>query len=392
MVFSFGNTPAYADGENAWKILGKDVVLVRTDPVSGITTEMATNPFGVAQLGNMLYIIDNESRMIIRLGANELNGLAPGNHELELMPFDPNAGTSGAGLPANARGQAIIVLKDGSGTPLIFALYTVSDSANPPAYSNSILIRMGIDPNTGFPVYQTKLDTLAKNAQELSYIQNFDGSPALLIPCLGGPVVAGAANGENSKLDMVRPFTSPMTTRHLFKSVNNTPGSTVYWNNIKIVAAPPDAGPDDFIYIFTGSVNVLGGMNWVIYRTTINQLKNMNDVSLAAAGFSTPDSGYNFHGDNWDLYYEKGTGPNMAGDRLWFVQGSPIFVSKADYYYLLDRTFREGYAPNQIGAPETDSAVMVYEAVKQAAQGVSLKRGLHGILRIPRRKEGEEEK
>ena len=46
------------------------------------------------------------------------------------------------------------------------------------------------------------------------------------------------------------------------------------------------------------------------------------------------------------------------------------------------KTFPAGYAQGQIGGLNVDSATLVSETMKQAALGISLKRGLRGIAPI----------
>jgi hypothetical protein len=333
--------------------------------------------------------------MITRLGANELNDLGPGEHELELLPFDPNKGTSGANLPADAKGQAIIALKDGAGTPFLFALYTVSDSNYPPAYSDSILIKMSIDPLTGFLVYEEQISTLAQNAQELIYLNDLDGSPGLLIPAIGGAEQYGATNLDASKLQLVRPFANPMSFKTILQGDNPTPTTPTF--DIKAVAAAPDSVSSSPIFILTGSMDANGDQNWRLYATTVSLLKYMTNKALSSAVYDgliwQSDSGLSTPGNYWDIYYENGTTPgSSAGDRLWFLRGSPIVVGAAPGFPYNPKTFPVGYAQGQIGGLCVASATLVTETVKQAVQGLSLKRGLRGIARRPRRKEAEDKK
>jgi hypothetical protein len=98
-------------------------------------------------------------------------------------------------------------------------------------------------------------------------------------------------------------------------------------------------------------------------------------------------------GNYWDIYYENGTASvSPAGDRVWFLKGSSIEVGAAPGFPYNPKTFPSGYASGQIGGINMDSGTLVTEAMKQAAQGVSLKRGLRGIARRPRRKEAEDNK
>jgi hypothetical protein len=381
-----------AGGGKAWKVLARDVILTYTDPGTEETAEVVTNPYGLAQLGNSLYLIDYDSRFIYTLGVNELNGLAPGNHELAYTPFDPNPGTSD-NLPVTAKGQAIIVVKDAAGNPFLFALYTDPDNTvYPPWHRASWLVKIAVDPVYGVLSYAGTIKTLAKNAQELIYIADFDGSPGLLIPAIGGPQkFDGTTNGVDSKLELVRPFdsttSSTMSTQTLLTGdADPTPPATPTTWDIKAVAAAPDTTGSSPIFILTGTMDTNDNQNWRLYATTATQLRKANNTSLSAAVTAAyiweSDSGTGAPGNYWDIYYENGTGPTSSGDRLWFLKGSPILVGAAAGFPNNPKTFPVGYAQGQIGGINVDSATLVSETMKQAAKGVSLKRGLRGIAAV----------
>jgi hypothetical protein len=279
----------------------------------------------------------------------------------------------------------------------LFALYTVFDSANPPVYSGSILVKMVIDPAAGYPVYQAKVDAIAKNAQEIIYIESFGGDSGLFIPALGGPQkYDGTTNGVDSKLEMVRPFASGGMTKTTILTGDPLSAAPTTWD-IRAFASPPDTGPTDFIFLLTGTMDTAYNQNWRLYKPTTTDLNKVIGKTLTAAGLKVADEGTGSPGNYWDVYYENGTGhiplTESSGDRLWFFKGSPICVAVADGYLSSPRKlFGTGYAQGQIGGINVDSATLVTEAVKQAAAGVSLKRGLRGSFRIPRRKETEEKK
>jgi hypothetical protein len=382
-----------AGGGKKWECLAKDIVLQR----NGV--DVATNPYGVAQVGNALFLIDYDSRFIYQLGVNELNDLPDKEkHELEYTPFDPNAGgTSGAGLPALAKGQAIIAARDPAGNPFLFALYTVADITTLPypTYSLSRLVKIAIDPVYGILSVVGTVDDLAYNAQELIYIESFAGSPGLLIPAQGGPPqYTGYTNGEDSKLQLVRPFASPMTAKDLFKGDPLALPPTTY--DIRALAAPPDAGPYHIIYLLTGTMDTAYNQNWRLYKTSTASLNRQNVMSLSAAVagqyITEVAGGTGSPGNYWDIYYENGTGSGSAGDRLWFLRGSPIYITAVDPYGTPNKLFDTGYAQGQIGGINVDSATLVGETMKQAAKGVSLKRGLRGIARVAPPEEAEEKK
>jgi hypothetical protein len=382
----------------AWKVLARDVVLKDSGG-----NNAAANPYGAAQVGNRLFIIDYDTRFIYTLGVNELNGLPPGDHTLAAEPFDPNSGTGGAGLPANAHGQAIIAVSDGAGNPFLFALYTVS-SPNPdpsvyiPDYTSSILVKIAIDPAYGFLSYVEKRDDIAKNAQELIYIENFDGTtpavPGLLIPALGGGQHYGTTNLDESNLQLVRPFAgsgSAMAPAIPLLIGDNPPAATPTYD-IRAVAVAPDADSNGSVFVLTGTMDANANQDWKLYQTILSSFRTLNNTPLSqASSMWAADSGAGSPGYYWDIYYENGTGPTTAGDRLWFLRGSPIVIGPVSgFSTATKKTFPTGYAAGQIGGINVDSATLVSETMKQAAKGVSLKRGLRGMAVTPQEEEEEE--
>lgn len=365
----------------AWKILSRDVSLY-----SG-STQMATNPYGVAQVGNMLYIIDYDSQKITLLGVNELNGLEAGSHSLAYTPY--NVGTA-AGLTANAKGQAIIALTNG-GTAYLFALYAVADLhpyPTPPDYYPSVLVRMTIAAN-GTPQYVDKLNTLALNAQELIFT-NAGGVNSLFIPAIGGPQKSdGTTNGIASTLDEVDPFAASMVRNIRITGNPSATPNTAY--DIRAFAAPSAGSGSSPVYILTGTMGANYNQNWKLYSISLANLRSLVNQPLSAAGLTTADSGTNAPGNFWDIFYEAGTA--AAGSRLWFLKGSPVYITAAEEYGDPEQLFDTGYGAGKIGGMNVDSVTLVTETMKQAALGISLKRGLRAIAPVlPPAEETEEDK
>jgi hypothetical protein len=373
----------------AWKVLARDIVLK-----SG-GEEVATNPYGVAQVGNWLFLIDFDSPKIYQLGVNELNGLPDKEeHELAYTPFDPN--DEGAGLPALAKGQAIIAAQDAAGTLFLFALYTVADLTIYPTWFNmSYLVKIAIDPDYGILSYESVITDLAKNAQELIYISNFNNNtPGLLIPAIGGPQKDdGTTNEIDSKLELVMLPAGSMTKSTLLTGdAVVSPATPTTWD-IKAFAAAPDTAGSSPIFILTGTMDTDDNQNWRLYGGTLAGLRNLNNTPLSqATALWESDSGEGAPGYYWDIYYENGTGSGPAGDRLWFLRGSPIVVGAVAGFPNNPKTFASGYDQGQIGGVNVDSATLVSETMKQAAKGLSLKRGLRGIAALTPPEEAEEEK
>jgi hypothetical protein len=370
----------------AWKVLGRDIVLK-----SG-GGNIATNPFGVAQVGNMLYIIEYDTRKITMLGVNELNGVAAGDHPLAYTPYDL---TGPAGLTADAHGQAIIALNNG-GIQYLFALFTVSNNSSyPPVFQSSVLVRMTVAAN-GSPVYQSKLDTLALNAQELIFT-SAGGTNSLFIPALGGAQKSdGTTNGIASTLDEVDPFAATMVLLPRITG-DNTPSTPTTWD-IRAFAAPPSGTTinNPQVYLLTGTMDQSYNQNWDLYSIPLTALRALSGETITQAlssGLDQTDGDTNDPGNFWDIFYEAGTGASAQGGRLWFLKGSPIYITAAQSYGAPDKLFDTGYADGDIGGINVDSVTLVTETMKQVALGVSLKRGLRGIAPVlPPAEEAEEEK
>jgi hypothetical protein len=374
-----------AGGGKAWKVLARDIVLK-----DGDGNDAATNPYGVAQVGNTLYIVDYDSQKIYLLGVNELNGLAPGDHTLAAAPFDLGSSET-AGLPANAKGQAIIALKDGS-TTYLYALYTVA-TLNPfpelPTYSDSILVRIKIGPY-GTLTYVDQV-ALALNAQELIPV-TYSGAVTLLIPSIGGPQkYDGTTNGKASMIQGVAPFAATLSASPL---ITGDPAATppTAWD-IRAVAAGALDNYDSQVYILTGTMGADYNQNWTLYESPLGRFTTLEGETLSQALTAklivTRESGASSPGSYWDIYME--TGSSFPGNRLWFLRGSPIYITGANSYGATKKLFDFGYGAGDIGGDNVDSAVLVAETLRQAALGVSYKRGLRGAP-APVKPAEEEEK
>jgi hypothetical protein len=374
-----------AGGGKAWKVLARDVVLQ-----SG-GGNVATNPFGVAQVGTMLYLIDYDSQKICPLGVNELNGLPAGNYTLAYPPFDLGLSTT-ANLPANAKGQAIIALKDSSGNSFLYALYTVAD-LNPypqlPDYYASILVRLQVGTNPYGLVYVDQV-SLALNAQELIPV-TLNGAVTLLIPSIGGPQKSdGTTNGTNSKIEAVSPFASSLSATPRFTGDAAATPPTAW--DIRAIAAPAQDDYSGEVFILTGTMDTSYNQNWTLYRGPLGRILAASNATLSAAvsagTITVVNSGTGSPGSYWDIYMETGTA--RQGNRLWFLRGSPIqVVSAMNYSSTGGKNFDTGYGTGDIGGINVDSAVLIAETMRQAALGVSYKRGLRGA---PAPVEAEEEK
>jgi hypothetical protein len=378
-----------AGGGKAWKILARDIVL-------NVVNNAATNPYGLAQVGTKIYLIDYDtlynSQYIYPLGVNELNGLPPGDHHLDFAPFD--VGTA-AGLPATAKGQAIIALKDASGNSFLYALYT-DNNLTTGAWGASVLVKLQVVPVTGINpsglVYVDQV-SLALNAQEIIPV-TYSNAVKLLIPSIGGPQkYDGTTNGTASKIQLVDPFpsTSPWTAADL---ITGDPSGTAGSYDIRAVAAPAQDNANADVFILTGTMGTDYRQNWTLYRSTLSKILTASNTTLSGAvsqGILTmKDSGTSSPGSYWDIYIETGTVPK--GNRLYFLRGSPIQVVSAYSYSTGGKIFDAGYGAGDIGGLNVDSAVLVAETLRQAALGVSYKRGLRGAPAQAAKAPEEEEK
>jgi hypothetical protein len=316
--------------------------------------------------------------LIYQLGTNELNGLADGTAiTLVNTPFDVG---DEATLPSDAKGQAIIALKDSSGKSFLFALYLVSNAAQT-QYDPSILVKLSVG-SGGALTYDDQIDTLGLNAQEIIPVTNTAGNVTLLIPSIGGAQQYGSTNGNKSLIEAVPAFTSPFTAT--IRITGDPAATTPTAYDFRAIAATTRAGDDGLVYILTGYFDTYGVFfTWALYKTTVAQLLALTGQTisqavasgaLTLAGTEEEDPGGFF----WDIYYEHGD--NEGGDRLWFLRGSPILVTLArDYPNPSAVNYTRGSGVGKIGGANVNSADLTSEMIRQVRAGVSLKRGLHGL-------------
>jgi hypothetical protein len=347
---------------------------------------VATNPHGVAQVGDWLYIVNYDSQKITRLGTNELNGLSAGStHPVAKQPFDL---AEEAELPDNCRGQAVIALKDGAGNNYLFALYIRN---NPAAtqYNPSILVKMAVNAD-GSLRYVAQAE-VGMNATEIIPVDGGDGGVTLLVPAMGGPQQGGTTNGANSNITAVPAFASTFTARVLLKGDDPAPTPPTF--DLREIAAPMPGSGIDGVFIMTGTYDTSYNQNWTLYWTSITKLLGFNNtpISTAAGGTDpaliTVDGSLGSPGYYWSILWENGDANNKP--RLWFLRGSPILATLATDYNSPTSSqpdtnkykfFAQGTGPGQIGGQNVNSADLIAETLRQAAAGVSLKRSLRGRI------------
>jgi hypothetical protein len=227
---------------------------------------------------------------------------------------------------------------------------------------------------------------LGLNPQEIVPVTGTDGTVTLLIPEIGGGQRAQSTNGDVSDIQAVEAFVDPddLTAAKLVTGdAFSTWPATAY--DIHAIAASAVPGDDSTVYILT--VDYTGdyiGADWKLYKTTVSGLLGAGEANISNAGFSIADQDNSEDGTFgyfWDILYENAGG---AGDRLWFLMGSPILVTLAGNYVPPPQTgtdnrfFDRGTGPGQIGGSNVNSFDLTIETSRQSLAGVSCKRGFRG--------------
>jgi hypothetical protein len=355
-----------------WSVLAKGVVLKWDGK------PVATNPHGLSQIGNTLYLLDYDSQKLYLLGTNELNGLLPGDYPLTQTPFDVGAE---AGLPATAKGQAIIALKDTSGATFLFALYLDYDTSRDPPHRPGILVRLTA---RGSSITYAGKVNVGLNPQAIIPITDSNGKITLLIPCIGGIQQRGFTNGEDSTLMAVPAFDSTLTAATLLTGDSAEDPPTAY--DICMAAAALRANDQGIVYILTGMYDTYQVFfSWRLYKTTVAKLLSASNLTLSQAvtngilkvadEVEEDDGGY-----FWDILHDDGD--NEAGDRLWFFQGTPLKVTLSrDYSTPSAVNYARGSGPGTIGGANVNmnGADLTSLTISHAEAGVSLRRGLQRL-------------
>ncbi|MDR2394801.1 MAG: hypothetical protein LBD93_11710 [Treponema sp.] len=373
-AYSLLESPDQTAAVGTWKALGTDVELLYGD------TKVATNPHGVAHIGNTLYIGDYDAQKIYLLGADALNGQTGGSYPLGKAPYDLSQGTD-ADLPPNAKGQAIIALADEDKNTYLFVLYIVAnDSAT--EHQEGILVKLSVDPDNGSLSYVDRVE-VGKNPQEIIPVTNGDKDVYLLVPGIGGSQ-GSSTNGTESTIVSVPAFASSFTATPLL-----TGDSASY--DIRVIGASAQANNNSLVFILTANfTSDWLGVNWKLYQTTVSKLLGTGGITLSAAvtnqTLSVADQGTTAFSDYsgvyfLDLLYENAVQAN-GKERLWFFRGSPLVVTVADAYGSPTQTgnaynfYTVGSESGQLGGKNVNSADLFAETIRQAAAGASLKRGV----------------
>jgi hypothetical protein len=340
---------------------------------------VATNPNGLAQAGNLLFLVDYDSRKVYQIGANELNGLPSGIHSLFYAPLDLSSKMS-----ATSKGQDIIAITGPDGNIYVFALF-VDNQNLATVWNASTLVMMRLDPVTGAFAYVTHI-SLGINAQEIIPVVSDYESVTFLIPCYGGEQHDdGTTNGVASMIQMVNiKFNNPVgvTPKTLITGDAAATPPTAY--DIRALAARLGGG---WLYILCGTMNddATNTQNWTLYKADLAlvlKIDPQNPLTLSAAVnqsiMEVVDCGNNDPGYYWDICIEAGI--DILGDRLWFLKGSDIVVTGAEAYCDDVKNFNSGYGIGETGGDNVNCAAFIAETLRQAAIGLSMKRGLVGSM------------
>jgi hypothetical protein len=354
-----------AKGE--WKSLSGDVSLTGSDGPA------LRSPNGMAQWGNILFFIDDETWNIVILGANELKGVS-GNYTPVNPPLDLSESAT-----SNAWGQAIIALGH-----KLFALYRVY---NPQTghYSGSWLYRLNIGSGGALAVE----DQIVLSLNPQAVIPVSDGTNTqLLIPALGGARrTDGSTNGTESNIRVLPAF-EPWAGYAPVKITGDPAASPPTAYDI-IAIAGAARGPGSMVYILTQLYT--GGSpaaRWRLYRGTAAHIlgstfETLSDAVLSGDLEVVDEGDVNSPGRSglyaWDLLYEQLPGPGDTGDRLWAALGTKLLAARAaagtygSPTSADDSPVQTPFVYFNLNAASLDLTV---EAANQAKREVSLKRGM----------------
>jgi hypothetical protein len=379
-----------------WTTLARDVYLKYNN------ADVAGNPHAVAQAGNTLYIIEYDTQKIWPLGIHDLDGKITTPAAVATYSFntfiDLGPG-SGANLPADAKGQDLIYLKNGNDEYLL-ALYQVPTNPSATAYANSILVRLKKNATSGLFAYLDQAE-VGRNAQSIipvSYTPSEATDPVtmLLIPAIGGSQNDGSTNGTDSNIYKADPFADAgdFTAEEILTG-DSMPSSGVP-GTFDIAAIAAQAANNGIVYILTYTFATgWTALYWKLYKTAADQLlaltgsPTLSQLEIQTEGVTDPariltiadhgpTSGIQGYGglSFWDILYENGI--VAAGDRLWFRKDG-ILINGAQTYGTSPRVFTPGLGFGQTGGDNINSFDLVAETIRQSKAGVSLKRGFKSV-------------
>jgi hypothetical protein len=395
-------------------------------------TYVGTNPHGLAQVGDWLYIVDYDSRKIVVVGADEFDTMtdAP-NHTLQIPPYDMGLGTA-ADLPDNAKGKAIIALKEETTDPetsqttsafYLYALYIVFNGTTGEHF-DSILVKLAVspptppDPNNSSVTPDSGLSyagqvTMGLNGQEVIpgfVVTTSNGATTssirLFVPNLGGRQLAGSSNGVASSIMSVPAFGDwendlPDPVTHI-TGVNPVAGQELKYFDIHALGVSTREDGSAVFYFLTASFLAgYKGFDYRIYKSTTSNIGNAVNLPLDSASFldiaEIVDEGRVYSTANplapYGIYYLNlllQNADTADGERIIVFLGSEILISGASNYKARALIFGDGEGTGRIGGKNVNSAIAPSETIRQYAEDQSLKRGVRAS-RISIPSSGEEE-
>ncbi|MDR0597891.1 MAG: hypothetical protein LBG14_05230 [Treponema sp.] len=388
--------PSNMNIENWSNAEAEDIVL----QYSG--TNVATNPHGLAQVGDKLYIVDYDSQKIVILGNSELQNTAV-SHPVT-PPFD--LGPNGEGeLPPSARGQAIIALKNKAGASFLFALYLNYTSTGDP--DSGILVRLTVG-SGGVLAYNAKV-TVGINAQEIWPIVKGteDADVLLLVPALGGTQKNGASNGTASRISAVPAFgtwpssgtATPIVTGDPPASPSTTYAGPTPSFDIRVVVSSLRATGTAPVYILAADFTEdWRGADYRLYKTTVADLfalytnapatpPTISSLAVPTTGCLTVVKGGQVYSAAeptmpFGIFYLAllfQTSADEENERLYEFLGSALTISSAKRYGARAITFGLGTDPGQVGGDNVNSAILLAETIRQYEEEHSLKNNATSI-------------
>jgi hypothetical protein len=370
-----------------WDTIVSDVTLVLSDG----TTPALHNPHGLAEAGAYLYFIDYESRYIVIVGKDALEGATSGG-SLQVSICDLSLPLPNANLPSDAKGQAIIALG-----AKIYALYL---RTNPyaTAHDPGQLLRLGNN-NDGTLTYETKTE-VGKNPQSIIPVKDNNEYAWLLIPAIGGPQdYEGNTNGTNSNISVVLALgnwasSAPIAVTgdsYTRPTPPNPPNPTAY--DIHAVGAAMRNGNSRLFILTQVYNNQAKSAYWILYETsvtvfldflnrttapTLSEAKDLPGFELRDESIMvSPDVQIPYDIYFWDLLYEQTLRNDDEEDRLWLVLGSPFLVTKPEAYGSPTTPLGNPFVMfSCFGGVNVNSVDLTIETLRQAQREVSLKRGV----------------
>ena len=361
---------------------------------------VAFNPHGLAESGDLVFLIDYETQKIVIVDKKALDSVGGTILNLSIQPFD----LSGTLKDINAKGQGLIALNG-----KLFALY-LSTNSGATAYGDSQLVRMTISPGSSTPLSVDIKTKMGFNAQAIIPVEDGNGIQ-LLIPAIGGPQsLSGGTNGTASNICYVPALAASWTDPAPAKVTGDTTATPLLSYDIHAVAAAMRDG-DSALFILTQIYdNSSETALWRIYRTSVKEFLGIKDgTTLSAAasagaltvvdqGTVTSDSswGVPFGIYLWDMLYEQvPDNQDDEGDRLWVALGTPILATSGAYENLIGDpaygsptgVFQNVYIQyGFIGGDNVNMGAfdLTIETLHQAKRGVSLKRSLRKSFVAPR--------